>query len=108
MIQLRHSAGMWLLSQALAAALAVEAARGSRTRALLAELSGERGRRPTTLLASPDSRELEAALRARGFEASARGHLCHVPVQPNPAAVTTPPATTAAHPVQAGRPRYPR
>ena len=72
---------------ALAAALAVEAARGSRTRALLAELSGDRGRRPTTLLASPDSRELEAALRARGFEASARGHLCHVPVQPNPAAL---------------------
>ena len=72
---------------ALAAALAVEAARGPRTRALLAELSGERRRRPTTLLASPDSRELEAALRAGGFEASARGHLCHMPVQPNRAAL---------------------
>jgi Transglycosylase SLT domain/D-alanyl-D-alanine carboxypeptidase/Putative Flp pilus-assembly TadE/G-like len=81
---------------ALAAALAVEAARGTRTRALLAEISAERARRPTTLLASPDSRELEAALRARGFEASARGHLCHIPVQPNPAALDELGAAAAA------------
>ncbi len=74
-------------SLALAAALAVEAARGPRTRVALAELTGSGGRRPTTLLASPASRELESALRALGFEASARGHVCHLPIQPNPAAL---------------------
>ncbi len=74
-------------SLALAAALAVEAARGSGAGALLAEVSAAQGRRPTTLLASATARELESALRAGGHEASARGHLCHLPVQPNAAAL---------------------
>ena len=81
---------------ALAAALAVEAARGSGAGALLAEVSASQGRRPTTLLASATARELESALRAGGHEASARGHLCHLPVQPNAAALAELGAAAAA------------
>ena len=83
-------------SLALAAAFAVEAARASGGGALLAEVSASRGRRPTTLLASPAAREMESSMRAGGLEASARGHLCHLPVQPNATALAELGAAAAA------------
>ncbi len=63
---------------ALAASVAVEAAAAGRLEALLIELSERPRRRPTTLLASPEARALEARLRALGLRAAARGHICHL------------------------------
>ena len=74
-------------SLALAATLSVEAARATGAGVLLAEVGPSQARRPTTLLASPAARELESALRAGGHQASARGHLCHLGVQPDAAAL---------------------
>ena len=74
-------------SLALAATLSVEAARATGAGVLLAEVGPSKARRPTTLLASPAARKLESALRAGGYHASARGHLCHLGVQPDAAAL---------------------
>lgn len=71
-------------SLALAASLAVEVAAESERGVLLAELAHEPRRRSTTLLASPAARELERALRDRGWRASARGHVCHLGAAPEP------------------------
>ena len=71
-------------SLALAASLAVEVAAESERGVLLAELADEPRRRSTTLLASPAARELERALRDRGSPGSARGHVCHLGVAPEP------------------------
>ncbi len=60
---------------AIAAAVGVALASSGRG-VLVAELGAERGRGPTTL-ASADARDLERALRERGFpRAAARGRLC--------------------------------
>ena len=74
-------------SLALAATLSVEAARATGAGVLLAKVGPSQARRPTTLLASPAARELESALRAGGHQASARGYLCHLGVQPDAAAL---------------------
>ena len=66
-------------SQGMAAAVAVEAAALTGAGTLLVEVDGRR--RAPTLLASSGARELEAALRARGRRASARGHVCHLALE---------------------------
>jgi hypothetical protein len=84
---------------ALASAFAVEAARELGPRVLLAETGDDEGgqrRRGPTLLASPAARELEDGLRQRGLGASARGHVCHLRVEPGVEAVGDLPATAAA------------
>ena len=63
-------------SQGLAAAVAVEAAALTGAGTLLVEVGARR--RGPTLMASSGARELEAALRASGRRASARGHVCHL------------------------------
>ncbi len=65
--------------QALAAAVAVEAAALTGAGTLLVEVGGRR--RGPTLLASSGARELEAALRSSGRRASARGHVCHLALE---------------------------
>jgi hypothetical protein len=68
-------------SLALAAALAAEAAELRGDGVLLAEVSAPARRRQATLLAAPPARRLEAALRALGLGAVARGHLCHLGIE---------------------------
>lgn len=53
---------------------------------LLAELGEQPRRRATTVLAAPAARELERTLREAGALASARGHLCHLALEPGPEA----------------------
>jgi hypothetical protein len=64
----------------LAAALAVEAAKGGghgMTGALLIEFGEPRPSRPT-ILASPQASEIEQALGGLGARAAARGRICHL------------------------------
>ena len=67
-------------SLGLAAAVAVEAATLTGAGTLLIEVGEDARRRGPTLLAAPAARDIERALRAAGRRASARGHLCHLPV----------------------------
>jgi hypothetical protein len=67
-------------SQGLAAAVAVEAAVLTGAGTLLVEVDEAARRRGPTLLASAGARDVEAALRATGRRASARGHICHLAI----------------------------
>ena len=80
----------------LAAAVAVEAALGIGRGVVLAEAGEEPRRRAASLLASPSARELEASLRDAGLAASARGHLCHLPVTADPAGLEELPGALSA------------
>jgi hypothetical protein len=66
------------LSLGLAAAVAVEAALLTSAATLLVEAGERAQRRTATLLAAPEARRIEEALRSAGYRAAARGHLCHL------------------------------
>jgi hypothetical protein len=65
-------------------------------RVILAVAEPELRRRRPSLLAAPAARELEASLREAGLAATARGHLCHLPVLADDAGLRELPGALAA------------